>query len=32
MHTGTFSDEEQTRRVIIIDEKGKAYMRRAEKI
>jgi hypothetical protein len=32
MHTRTLSDEEQTRRVIIIDEEGNAYMQQAEKI
>ena len=32
VHTGTFSDEEQKRRVIIIDKEGKAYMQQAEKI
>jgi hypothetical protein len=32
VHPRKFSDKEQTRRVIIIDNKGKAYMRRAEKI
>jgi hypothetical protein len=32
VHTRTFSDKEQKRRVIIIDKEGKAYMRQAEKI
>ncbi len=31
-HTGNNSEEERVRRVIIINEEGKAYMRRAEKI
>jgi hypothetical protein len=31
-HTGNYSDEERAHRVIIINEEGKAYMRRAEKI
>jgi hypothetical protein len=31
-HTGKYSDKERARRVVIIDEEGKAYMRRAEKI
>jgi hypothetical protein len=31
-HTGGYLAEEKARRVIIIDEEGKAYMRRAEKI
>jgi hypothetical protein len=31
-HTGLYSDEEWTRRIIIINEEGKAYMRRVEKI
>jgi hypothetical protein len=32
VHTGVYSDKEQARKVIIINEEGKAYMRRAEKI
>ncbi len=32
VHTRKFSDKEQARRVIIIDNKGKAYMQQAEKI
>ncbi len=32
IYTEKFSDKERARRVIIINEKGKAYMRRAEKI
>jgi hypothetical protein len=32
IHIEKFSDKEQARRVIIIDEEVKAYMRRAEKI
>jgi hypothetical protein len=31
-HTGGYSAEEKAQRVIIINEEGKAYMRRAEKI
>ncbi len=31
-HTGTFSEKERTRRVIIINKEGKAYMQQAEKI
>jgi hypothetical protein len=31
-HTGLYSDKEQARRLIIIDEERKAYMRHAEKI
>jgi hypothetical protein len=30
-HTGNYSEAEQTRRVIIIDEEGKMYMRHAKK-
>ncbi len=32
MHTGVYSDERRARKVIIIDEEGKAYMWREEKI
>ncbi len=31
-HTGAYSDAERARRIIIINEEGKAYMRQAEKI
>jgi hypothetical protein len=31
-HTNNYSNKERARRVVIIDEEGKAYMRRAEKI
>jgi hypothetical protein len=31
-HTGKYSNGEQARKIILIDEEGKAYMRRAEKI
>jgi hypothetical protein len=31
-HTGGYSDGEKARRVMIIDEEGKAYMRHAKKI
>ncbi len=31
-HTGNYAPEERARKVIIIDEEGKAYMRHAEKI
>jgi hypothetical protein len=31
-HTSTYSNEEQARKIILIDEEGKAYMRQAEKI
>ena len=31
-HTGTNSNAERARKIILIDEEGKAYMRRAEKI
>jgi len=31
-HTGKYSDSERAKKVIIIDEEGKAYMRHAEKI
>jgi hypothetical protein len=31
-HTGKYSNEEQARKIILIDEEGKAYMRRAKKI
>jgi hypothetical protein len=31
-HTGTYSDEMRARKIILIDEEGKTYMRRAEKI
>ncbi len=31
-HTGTYSKEEQAKRIIVIIEEGKAYMRRAKKI
>jgi hypothetical protein len=30
-HTGTYSEEVRANRIIVIDEEGKAYMRRAEK-
>jgi hypothetical protein len=30
-HTGVYLDTKQARRVVIIDEEGKAYMQRAEK-
>ena len=30
-HTGKYSNEERARKIILIDEEGKAYMRRAEK-
>jgi hypothetical protein len=30
-HTDTYSNAEQARKIILIDEEGKAYMRRAEK-
>jgi hypothetical protein len=32
VHTGVYSDKECARKVIIIDEEGKAYMRQAEEI
>ena len=31
-HTGIYSNETRAREIILIDEEGKAYMRRAEKI
>jgi len=31
-HTGTYPNAERARKIILIDEEGKAYMRRAEKI
>ncbi len=31
-HTGVYSDSKRSQQVIIIDEEGKAYMQRAEKI
>ena len=31
-HTGTYSNETRARTIILIDEEGKAYMRRAKKI
>ena len=31
-HTGTYSNETRARKISLIDEEGKAYMRRAEKI
>jgi hypothetical protein len=32
VHAGVYADKEWARKVIIIDEEGKAYMRWAEKI
>ena len=31
-HTGTYSNAEQARKIILINEEGKAYMRQAEKL
>jgi hypothetical protein len=31
-HTGAYSESEQARKVIVIDEEGKAYMRHAKKV